>query len=112
LNLHVYIAVEGLFAQIVVVNYVIRKKLEGHSHVLVLIEGSFEIHVVDVCATKLGSWGTDDTVPHIFCRDHVGCTCGEFAWIIGETAANSDSNSIWVVFLGWWSMTIRAYVTV
>ncbi len=82
------------------VDYVIWKELEGHSHVLILIKRGFEIHVFDVGVTKFGSWGTDDTVPHYFCRDHVGCTCGKFVWIINEVAANSDPNSIWVIFWG------------
>ncbi len=46
------------------------------------------------------SWGTDDTVPHYFCSNHVGCTCGEFVWTINEVAANSDPNLIWVIFWG------------
>ncbi len=90
------------------VNYVIQNDHEGHLQLLILIEWSFEILVFDVCTTKFGSWGTDD------CRDHVGCKCGEFVWIINEVATNSDSNSIWVVFWGAveWLMIICAYVTV
>ncbi len=69
-------------------------------HVLVLIERGFEIHVFDVRTTKFGSWSTDDTVPHFFCRDHVGGTCSEFVWIINEVAANSDVHLILVILLG------------
>ncbi len=69
-------------------------------HVLLLIDRCFEMHVFDVGATKFGSWGTDDTVPNYFCRDHVGCTCGEFVRIMNEVATNSDPNLIWVVVLG------------
>jgi hypothetical protein len=83
-----------------VVDDVIGKELEGHSHVLVSIEWGFEIHVLDVRATKFGSRGTDDTVPHNFCRDHVGCTCSEFVRIIDEVAANGDVHTIWVILLG------------
>ncbi len=72
----------------------------GHLHVLISIEWSFKIHVFDVRITKFGSWGTDDTVPHNFCRDHVGCTCGEFVWIIDEVAANGDSNLIQIILMG------------
>ncbi len=46
------------------VNDVIQKELEGHSHVFVLIEWGFEVHVFDVRAAKFGYWGTNDTVPH------------------------------------------------
>jgi hypothetical protein len=49
---------------------------------------------------NLAPGGTDDTVPHYFCRDHVSCMCGEFVRIIDKVATNSDPNSIWVVFLG------------
>jgi hypothetical protein len=83
-----------------VFNDVIWEKLDGHLHVLISIEKCFEIHVFGIGATKFGSWGTDDTVPHYLCRDHVGCLCGEFIQIIDKVAANSDPNLIWVVFLG------------
>jgi hypothetical protein len=79
---------------------VIWKELEGHLHVLVSIKWGFEIHVFDVRTTKFGSWGTDDTVPHNFCRDHVGRMCGEFIWTIDEVAVNGDSRLIWVDLLG------------
>ncbi len=82
------------------VDYVIWKELEGHLHVLVSFKWGFEIHVFDARTIKFGSWGTDDAVPHDFCRDHVGCTCSEFIWIINEVAANGDSHSIWVILLG------------
>ncbi len=61
-NFYVYLVIEGFLLQFVVVNYVIWDELEGHSHVLVLIERCFEINVFDVGTTKFGSWGTDDTV--------------------------------------------------
>ncbi len=82
------------------VNDVIWKELEGHLHVLVLIEWGFKIHVFDVRAIKIRSQGTDYTVPHNFCRDHVGRTCSEFVWLLNEVAANSDLHLIWVVLLG------------
>ncbi len=82
------------------VNDVIWKELEGHLHVLILIEWGFEIHVFDVCATEFSSRSTDDTVPHNFCRDHVGSMCSEFVRIINEVVANSGAHSIWVVLLG------------
>ncbi len=82
------------------VNDVIWKELEGHLYVLILIKWDLEIHVLDVHATKFGSQVTDDTVPHNFCRDHVGCTCSEFIRIINEVAANDDGHLIWVVLLG------------
>ncbi len=99
-NLHVYIAIEGFLPQIVVVNDVVWKKLEVYLHVLVLIKRCFKIHVFGIGTTKIGSWGTGDTLPHYFCRDHVGCTCGEFVQIIDKVATNSDPNLIWVVYLG------------
>jgi hypothetical protein len=58
------------------------------------------MHIFDVHATEFGPWGTDDTVSHNFSRDYVGCTCGEIKRIINEVAANSDSDSIWLVLLG------------
>ncbi len=100
LNLHVDIAIEGFLPQIVVFKDVLWKQLEGHLHVLVSIKRCFRIHIFDISSTKFGSWGTDDAVPHYFCRDHVGCTCGEFVQIIYEVATNSDPNSIWVLFWG------------
>ncbi len=111
-NLHEYIAIEGFLPQIVVVDYVIWKKLEGHLYVLVSIKRGVKIHVFDVGATNFGSWGTDDTVPYYFHRDHVGCTCDECVWIIDEVSTNSDPDLIWVLFLGQWLMTICAYMTV
>jgi hypothetical protein len=68
-------------------------------HVIVSIERGFEIHFFDIGTTKFGSWGTDDTVPHYFCRDYVGCMCGEFVQIINGVAPNSDPNLIWFVVL-------------
>jgi hypothetical protein len=56
-NLHVYITTEGFLLQIVVVNDVVWKKFEGHSHVLISIKRCFEIHVFDIGATEFGSWG-------------------------------------------------------
>jgi hypothetical protein len=100
LNLHAYIAIEGFLPQIGVADHIIWKNLEGHLHVLISIKRGFRIHVFDVSTTKFGSWGTDDTVPNYFCRDHVGCTCGEFVQIINEVAVNSDPNSNLVIFLG------------
>ncbi len=38
--------------------------------------------------------------PGNFHRDHVGCTCSEFVWIINEIAANGDAHLIWVILLG------------
>jgi hypothetical protein len=67
----------------------------------------------DVCATKFGSWGTDDTVPHNFCRDHVGCTCADFIWIINEVPPTVFELDFGYFFWGGgWLMTIRAYVIV
>ncbi len=54
----------------------------------------------DVGATEFGSWGIGDTVQQYFCRGHVSCMCGEFVWIIDEVSANSDPDTIWVIFLG------------
>jgi hypothetical protein len=72
--------------------------LSGFLHVLLLTKRCFKI--LDVSTTKFGSWDTDDTAPHYFCRDHVGFICGEFVWIINEVSANSDPNLIWVAFGG------------
>ncbi len=69
-------------------------------HVLISIERRFEIHVFDVGATKFGSRCADYTVTHYFCRDHIGCSCCQFVWIINQVAANRDPYSIRVVFLG------------
>ncbi len=97
---HIDISVECLFAQAVVGNDVIGKKLEGHAHVLVLVEECFEIHVFDISNTKFGAWGANHTGPHNFCRYHVGSLGGELIWIINEVPTNSDSDSIWVILLG------------
>ncbi len=69
-------------------------------HVLILVEGCFKIHVFDISTTKFGTWGANHTVPHNFCRYHVGCLGGELVWIINEVPANIDSDSIWVILLG------------
>jgi hypothetical protein len=37
-------------------NYVIGEKRQWHLHILILIKRRFEIHILDVSATKLGSW--------------------------------------------------------
>ena len=81
-------------------NDVVWEKLEGHSHVLISIERRFEIHVFDIGATKFGSRCADYTVPHYFGRDHICCTCCQFVRIINKVAADCDSHSIRVVFLG------------
>jgi hypothetical protein len=58
----------------------------------------FQDTCIDIGATKFGSWCTDDTVSHYFCRDHVSGMRDELVWIIDKVAADSDSNSIWVIF--------------
>jgi hypothetical protein len=78
----------------------IGKKFEGHAHVLVSVDGCFEIHVFDISTTKFGAWGANHTVPYKFCRYHVGCLGGELVWIINEVPANSDSDLIRVILLG------------
>jgi hypothetical protein len=82
------------------VNDVIWKELEGHLHVLVLIKWGFKIHIIDIRTNKSGCQISDDTVPHNFCRVHVGCTCSEFVQIIDEVATIGDTQLIWVVLLG------------
>ncbi len=44
-DLHVNLAIECFFLEIVVFNDVVWEELEGHLHVLVSIERRFEIHV-------------------------------------------------------------------
>jgi hypothetical protein len=73
---------------------------EGHAHVLVSVKGCFEIHVFDIGNPKFGAWGANHTVPHNFCRYHVGCLGGELVLIINEVPADSDSDSIWVIVMG------------
>ena len=94
------LAIECFFLEIVVFNNVIWEELEGHLHVLISIERRFEIHVFDIGATEFSSRCADYTVPHYFGRDHIGCSCCQFIWIINKVAANRDLYSIWVVFLG------------
>ena len=81
-------------------NEVVWEELEGHSQVLVSIKWHFEIHVFYIGPTEFGSWRTDYTVLHYFCRDHTGCACRELVWIIDKDSANRDPYLIWVVFLG------------
>jgi hypothetical protein len=61
--------------EIVVFNDVVWEELEGHSHELVSIERHFKVHVFYIGPAKFGFWRTDNTVPHYFCGDHIGCTC-------------------------------------
>jgi hypothetical protein len=81
-------------------NDVIGKKFEGHAHVLVSVEGCFEVHVFDIGTTKFGAWGANHTVPHNFCRYHVGCLGGELIWIINKVPTDSDSDLVRVILLG------------
>ncbi len=46
------------------VHYIVWEKVKGHSHVLILIEQDFKVHILNVGSVKLGIWGADDAVPH------------------------------------------------
>jgi hypothetical protein len=45
----------------------VREKRQWHSHILIPIKRHFEIHILDVGATKLGSRGANHAIPHDFC---------------------------------------------
>ncbi len=46
------------------VDNIVWEKVEGHSHVLILIKWGFEEHILNVSYGKSGIRGADDTVPH------------------------------------------------
>ncbi len=48
-------------------NDVVREKRQLHLHILISIKQRFEIHILDVGATKLGSRGANHAIPHDFC---------------------------------------------
>ena len=66
MDLHVDVAIECFFPEVVVFNDVVGEELEGHSHVFVSIKRRFKIHVFYIGPTKFGSWHTNHTVSHFF----------------------------------------------
>ena len=65
-DLHVNIPIEDLALKFVMCDDVGRKKRTGHMHVLIPIKRSLEIHILNVGATELGSWGANHAIPHDF----------------------------------------------
>jgi len=59
-----------------------RYESHRHFHVFVPIKRCLEIQMFDIGSTKLGTRHAGNTVPHHFCRDHVGRVRNELAWVI------------------------------
>jgi hypothetical protein len=66
-NLHVDKTIEDFLKEVVMRDDVIGKKRQCHLHILISIKQRFKIHILDVGATKLGSWGANHAIPHDFC---------------------------------------------
>jgi hypothetical protein len=66
-NLHVDKTVEDFHKEIVMHDDVVGEKRKLHLHILISIERHFEIHILDVRATELGSRGANHAIPHDFC---------------------------------------------
>jgi hypothetical protein len=78
-----------------------RKKGNGHTHVLIPIKRSLEIHVLNVGPT-LCTRCADCAIPQKFRRHHVSSACGEFEWVVDEVATHCDPHAIGILFL--WTM--------
>jgi hypothetical protein len=78
------------------------KKDKGHFHILKPVKQCFEVHVLDVGASKVGTFGADGTVPKEFRRGDVSCTGGEFERVVDKVTSNSDADWIRVLLL--WAM--------
>jgi hypothetical protein len=78
------------------------EKGQWHFHILKSVKGCFKIHVLDVGASKAGTFGADGTVPKELRRDHVSGAGGEFERVIDNVTSNSDADMIRVLLL--WAM--------
>ncbi len=67
MNLHVDKTIEDFHEEIVMCDDVFGEKRLWHLHILISIERRFEIHILDVGATQLGSRGANHAIPHDFC---------------------------------------------
>ncbi len=81
------------------VDVILWEKGQGHFHILKPVKGCFEVHVLDVSAGKVGTFGADGTVPKEFQRDHVSGTGGEFERVVDKVTSNSDADTITVLLL-------------
>jgi hypothetical protein len=61
---HVDKSILGFSSEVLMVDNIVWGKVEGHSHVLIPIEWSFEVHILNVSSGESDIRGTDDTVPH------------------------------------------------
>ena len=66
-NLHVDKTIEDFLKEALMCDDVIGEKRQWHLHILISIERCFEIHILDVGATELGSRGANHAIPHDFC---------------------------------------------
>ena len=101
-DFHVNMPLADLAFELVMFDDVGRKEGNGHTHVLIPIERSLEIHVLNVGPTKLCTRCADSAIPQEFRRHHVSSACGEFEWVVDEVAAHGDPHAIGILFL--WTM--------
>jgi hypothetical protein len=59
-----------------------------------------EKHILDVRAAEFGVGRTDNTVPHDFGWNHIGCSCSELVWVIDQISANGDAHAVGIILLG------------
>ena len=81
------------------VNDILWEKRQWHFHILKPVKGCFEVHVLDVGAGEVGTFGAYGTVPKEFQRDHVSGTGGKFEGVVDKVASNSDVDTIRVLLL-------------
>ncbi len=74
-------------------------KGDGRSHVLELIERSFEVHVFDVGPGKACPWRADGAVPEELGRYHVGGACGQLKGVVDEVPAIGDADTVGILLL-------------
>ncbi len=101
-NSHVDVTIQYLVIESVVVNDIRWEKGQWHFHILVPVEGCFEVHVLDVGASKAGTLGADGTVSEEVQRDHVSGAGGEFKKVVDKVTSNSDADTVRVLLL--WAM--------
>lgn len=101
-DLHVNMSVADFALKVVMFDDVGRKKGNGHTHVLIPIERSLKVHVLNVGSTKFCTRRADSAIPQKFGRHHVSSACGEFEWVVDEVAADGDPNTIGILLL--WTM--------
>ena len=96
-DFHVNMPLADLAFELVMFDDVGRKKGNGHTHVLIPIKRSLEIHVLNVGPT-LCTRCADCAIPQKFRRHHVSSACGEFEWVVDEVAAHCDPHAIGILF--------------